>query len=157
MFVDLIKFIKAKWTLRTPPKKKILIYDAEGDHLSSLFFQRSIYHLLKIRFEEKYNLNHEDLLINVYKNNRANSFLSSFFPFLIQYEYFKPFLEAGIDDFLKTHVLCIKDFHDYDINFIGSVAYYLKDIILKKSKEFNFSIGNFIKEPITELVKYHSE
>ena len=52
MFVDLIKFIKAKWTLRTPPKKKILIYDAAGDHLSSLFFQRSIYHLLKIRFEE---------------------------------------------------------------------------------------------------------
>jgi len=128
-----------------------------GKKLLNLYFTEKLPLDVKIRFEEKYNLNYEDLLINVYKKNRANSFLSSFFPFLIEHEYFKPFLEAGIDDFLKTHVFCIKDFHDYDINFIGSVAYYLKDVILKKSKEFNFSIGHFIKEPITELVKYHSE
>ena len=47
MFVDLIKFIKAKWTLRTPPKKKILIYDAAGDHLSSLFFFKVYLSLIK--------------------------------------------------------------------------------------------------------------
>ena len=52
MLIALIKFVKAKWLFRLPPQKKILIYDAEGDHLSSLFFERITYHLLKIRFEE---------------------------------------------------------------------------------------------------------
>ena len=52
MLIALIKFVKAKWLFRLPPKKKILVYDAEGDHLSSLFFEKSACHLLKIRFEE---------------------------------------------------------------------------------------------------------
>ena len=94
---------------------------------------------------------------NIYQNNRANSYLSSFFPFLLKHKYFEQILDEGIEFFLKNHVFCINKYQDYEINFIGSVSYFLKDIIIKKSKKYNFSIGLFIKEPINELVKFHSQ
>ena len=127
-----------------------------GKKLLNLYFTQNLPSKIKAHFEEKYNIHYEDLLTNVYQNNRANSFLSSFFPFLLEHKYFNKILNIGVEDFLKKHVFCIKDFHNYDINFIGSVAYYLKDIILEKSKQFNFSVGTFVQEPIMGLVKYHT-
>lgn len=127
-----------------------------GKKLLNLYFSNNLPLDLRKKFKEKYHLNYEDLLNNVYQNNRANSFLSSFFPFLLQYKYFDQVLDEGIEEFLRAHVFCIKDYQNYEINFIGSVAYHLKDFILKKSKKFNFSIGIFVKSPIRKLVDFHS-
>ena len=45
------KILFAKWCFRLPLKKKILLYDGEGDHIMSLFFKREDYEILDIRFE----------------------------------------------------------------------------------------------------------
>ena len=127
-----------------------------GKKLINLYFTNRLPLKIKDDFEKKYQLSHEILLKNIYQNNRANSYLSSFFPFLLKYEYFDQILDEGVELFLKTHVFCIDKYQDYDINFIGSVAYFLKDIIIKKSFEYNFSAVSCIKNPINELVKYHS-
>ena len=74
----------------------------------------------------------------------------------MQHKYFDQILDEGIEEFLRIHVFCIKDYQNYEINFIGSVAYYLKDFIFKKSKKFNFLVGSFVKSPIKKLVDFHS-
>tara|TARA_Y100001933_G_scaffold258348_1_gene306234 strand:+ start:291 stop:1118 length:828 start_codon:yes stop_codon:yes gene_type:complete len=128
-----------------------------GKKLINRYFTGNLPEEVKNNFEKEYKLSYEDLLKNIYQNNRANSYLSSFFPFLLKHKYFEQILDEGIELFLKNHVFCINKYQDYEINFIGSVSYFLKDIIIKKSKKYNFSIGLFIKEPINELVKFHSK
>jgi len=52
LFYYLKKIIIAKWEFKLPQKKKILLYDGEGDHIMKLFFDKDLYHILNTRFEK---------------------------------------------------------------------------------------------------------
>ena len=66
--------------------------------------------------------------------------------FKITFSFFNPikFLKFGFENYKEV-----------DINFIGSVAYYLSDEIHTVAKKYNCKVNGIIKNPIDNLVSYH--
>jgi len=60
-----------------------------------------------------------------------------------------------LDEFFKLHICCFEDFKKVKVNFIGSVAFFLKEEIKKVAQKYNCEIGHIVKNPIDRLIKYH--
>ena len=67
----------------------------------------------------------------------------------------KDLVQKEFKYYLDTHVLSHLLCYDYSISFIGSVAFYFKDIIMDLCEEYNLEISEFIRFPIHSLVNYH--
>tara|TARA_B100001057_G_C22864065_1_gene955779 strand:+ start:2011 stop:2856 length:846 start_codon:yes stop_codon:yes gene_type:complete len=129
-----------------------------GKKLLNLYFTDNLPKELKINFENENILKYDDLMQNIYQSNRPNFYLASFFPFIIKNKdhiFFKKMLKNGINEFLNIHVYSIPRFDDYKINFFGSVAYMLRNIITEELKKRSCLIGTFQKKPIIPLFNYH--
>ncbi len=129
-----------------------------GKKLLNLYFTDNLPKELKIDFENTSILKYNDLMENVYQSNRANYYLASFFPFIIKNKghiFFDNMLKDGIKEFLNIHVYSIPRFSDYKINFFGSVAYMLRNIIRQELNKKSCQIGTFKKKPIISLFNYH--
>jgi len=97
-------------------------------------------------------------LQKVYKEAFPNRFLANFTKFINQHisnELIYRLVYDSFDEFLIRNVYKYLDYQKLNIHFIGSVAYYFKDILLKIAKEHELKIGNIIRSPIDNLVKYH--
>jgi len=116
---------------------------------------------LKLRklFEEDYTINLKDVLKQVYKENENPAkYLSLFTPFLsknIADPYCQQILKRNTINFFEKNVLTIPSAKKYPIGFIGSIAYYFSDFIVRRACEYGFSSYRIEKEPINGLVKYH--
>ena len=62
-----------------------------------------------------------------------------------------------LEEFITVHVKSYKNHSSVKINFVGSVAFYLKDEIEFLMKKYKIKLGDIIKDPIYNLVKYHSK
>ena len=60
-----------------------------------------------------------------------------------------------LDEFFKLHICCFEDYKKVKINFIGSVAFFLQDEIIKTADKHNCTIGHIVKNPIDRLIGYH--
>ena len=79
-------------------------------------------------------------------------------PFLIHPNgelYFKDIIEKGLRRFIEYQIMQFDDYKSVDIHYVGSIAHYLKEDIIKVGKEYNLKTSKFIKKPIEGLVDYH--
>ncbi len=98
------------------------------------------------------------VLENTYMKPHANVYLASFMRTISKYrhsEYVSNMLHEGMKTFLERHVCCFENHREVPVNFVGSIAYYLQDILTDEAEKLGISIGNVIKKPIDGLVKYH--
>jgi hypothetical protein len=56
---------------------------------------------------------------------------------------------------MKKHVCRFDNFEKYPVHFIGSIAFYCKDILNKVCIDNHAQLGNIIQKPIEGLVTYH--
>mgnify|MGYP000874907493 FL=1 len=90
----------------------------------------------------------------------ANVYLASFMKFLSDKSdnpYVYEMISDGFFEFLSIHVKCFKNYREVPVHFVGSVAYYFKDILMNVCKAQDITVGKIIKRPIDGLVKYHLE
>ena len=113
---------------------------------------------LMFAFDKKYNLTADEILNQVYKQPQPNRYLASFALFLAEnrdHYMIENIIEDGLNDFFFTH---LRKYHEswlYPIHFTGSIAYGFKDVISSLCNSYEMELGNIIKQPIDELVKYH--
>ena len=91
-------------------------------------------------------------------NSRANVYLAKFFPFVSEnknHPQMHTLIMKTLDEFFKLHICCFEDFKKVKVNFIGSVAFFLKEEIKKVAQKYNCEIGHIVKNPIDRLIKYH--
>ncbi len=136
--------------------------EASGNHFGkkilSLYFNNLMSKELKESFESEFETNLSIIKKNIYDNNRANVYLSKYFPFVSKnkdHSLIKDLIYNSLDDFFNLHVCCYKNYKKVEINFIGSVAYFLSDEINTVAKKYNCKIGGIIKKPIYKLVAFH--
>jgi len=140
-----------------------------GDHASGNYFGKKIINsyfnnimpkeLNKI-LEKSFETNADVILDNVYNNNRANVFLSSYFPFITQTQehlFTQQLIKDSLTDFINLHIKCFSNYNKMKINFIGSVAFFLSDEIKTALKNHNLQIGKILKNPINQLIKFHAK
>ncbi len=112
-------------------------------------------------FEKRYNLSVEEVKENLYKKEKPNAYLASFTHFLFsqpdEEAYFYHLINKGLSIFIQDYVLCYPQSREVPIHFVGSIAYFAKDMLLESLKNFNLQAGKIIQRPIDGLIEYYQK
>ena len=113
---------------------------------------------LKERFLQQFDLTQAAIIERVYRQPFPNRFLASLSPFLAQnsevpeirilvLNAFKAFLYRNVKQY---------DYHHYKVHFVGSVAFYHKEILEEAIRECGLTMGTIVQSPMDGLIKYHA-
>jgi hypothetical protein len=103
-------------------------------------------------------LNKSIIVENVYKKSDANVYIASFMPTLVRHkdlEYSQYIIREGFQNFIDIHVKCYNNYLEYEVNFVGSLAFLFKKELTSICAENKISVGCIIQRPLDKLVKYH--
>lgn len=131
-----------------------------GKQLITQYMLRRLSPPIIDKIENTFDLNSEKVIENIYKKDAPNKFFASF----------APFIQENIDD-SSINSLCknaFKAFFDNQIgfynkneyksvNFIGSIAFYFKDIIAEVAEKEDIPLGKIIASPMSQLIEFHTE
>lgn len=110
-------------------------------------------------FASDYAVTQAEVLRRVYRADRPNKYLAGFTPFLskhIDEAYCRELVTASVDEFFKRNVIQIPDAGQFDLGFVGSVAWHFRDILEAVASGHGFSNPRILKGPIEKLQEYHS-
>lgn len=111
------------------------------------------------KFLKQYDLDRMTIIRRVYKEPQGNRFLASITPFLIQ-NIDRPEVHALVlNSFKSFFIRNIQQYPGYDklkVNFIGSIAYYYKDVLTEAANACNCTVGTIIKSPMQGLIEFHA-
>jgi N-acetylglucosamine kinase-like BadF-type ATPase len=130
-----------------------------GKRLIRDYFYKKMPRQLAIEFETRFNLDPDEIKINLYKKPNPNMYLASFAEFIFTSEevngYFYKLISEGILKFIEYRILCFKEAQTVPIHFIGSIAHFSEDIIQDCLNRYHLELGNIIRRPIDGLIAYY--
>ncbi len=140
----------------------ILGDEGSGAYFGKKLIAKYLYHELpkatsKI-LKEEYGLEKEKIFDAVYKKPLANVYLASFAKVMTDSpdkEFMEKFAEEGFADFFSHHVCCYKNYQQYPVHFVGSIAYHFKHILKKVAEGYGCELGVVDKNPVYRLLDYH--
>lgn len=151
----------------------ILMDEASGNYFGKRLIRDYYYNkmpaLLAKEFENRFNLDADEIKANIYKKANPNMYLASFAEFIFQPDqnrpenameingYFYGLISEGINKFIERRILCFKEAQHVPIHFIGSIAHFSEDIIRDCMKPYHLELGNIIRRPIDGLIEYYRE
>ena len=109
-------------------------------------------------FVEKFNLNVDLLMDEVYNNPHANRNLRNYGVFLsehLQNEYVYRLVFNEISRFFERTILQY-DYQSYAINFVGSVACQFSEVLLSVASKYGANIKKIVRASMPGLVIYHT-
>lgn len=95
---------------------------------------------------------------NLYKQPNPNAYLAQIAKFIFTHKedvYIKNLISQEITRFIKYQILQYPEANTVPINFIGSLAYYLKPEIEQLLSQHHLKIGTVYQKPIDGLIHYH--
>jgi hypothetical protein len=107
--------------------------------------------------ERDFQINKEDILLNVYIKPYANVYLSSFSQFIkerIDNPHLRKLVKQSITEFVDAYICSIKNYENLPVHFVGSVPHFFEEIVNEVVEEHNLVKGIFVEEPIDLLVGY---
>ena len=112
---------------------------------------------LKESFLAEYKLEQGDIIDRVYRKPFPNRFLASLSPFILKHIE-EPSIEKlvldSFKDFFQRNVMQYK-YQNEKVHFVGSIAYYFREILEQAAKEMGVTIGTIDKSPMEGLINYH--
>ena len=112
-------------------------------------------------FWETFKLTPDDVNEQVYTQPRANRFCASFSKFVydnnVHIEYSRNLVRTSFEDFFRNLVTHYPNYQKYTFNCIGSVGYNFRNVLEEVVTEHGMIVGNIIRSPIDNLVKFHLE
>lgn len=112
---------------------------------------------LKEKFLRQFSLTPAEIIDRIYRKPFPNRFLASLSPFLAQ-NLSEPCLHRlvldSFESFLRRNVMQY-DYQGHEVHFIGSVAYYYKDVLAQAAEATGIRLGTILKSPMEGLIAYH--
>ncbi len=125
-----------------------------GKHLLSDYLKGQMPQQAVEAFEDDFGVITADQAIrHVYQLPCPNRYLATLAAFLKRHEdlrYAQELSYRGIDAFWRRNVMRIED--ESDVRLVGSVAYYLGDIVRKVADYHGYAVTQILKDPIDGLV-----
>ncbi|MEY3417194.1 MAG: hypothetical protein RL711_848 [Bacteroidota bacterium] len=113
---------------------------------------------IREKFEAKYTDRTASILDNVYTKPFPSRYLASFMPFIVE-NIADPYVyKLAYKSFEEQFDACISKYPRYqelNISFIGSVAFYLKDVLAQVAKDKGCTLNKVIRNPMEGLAEYH--
>lgn len=131
-----------------------------GKELLRSYFYREMPKDILADFEKSFPEGQRGILDRIYDNPKPNVYLASFSKFLSNHKghpYIQHLVFESFDEFIRRHVLKYDGCQSLKVHFVGSVAYYFKDILEIVLASYNLELGNIIKKPIDRLVEFHQK
>lgn len=142
----------------------ILMDEASGNYFGKKlirdFYYDKMPKTIAKKFKQSFNLDADVIKHNLYKETNPNMYLASFAKFMFDYKdekYVKKLIKKGFVEFFKYRILPYNKEKDTPIYFIGSIAFYFKDILEKVAQKYSLEITDIIQRPIDNLVNYHKK
>ena len=140
----------------------ILMDEASGNFygkqlIRGYYFNEMPKHLAEL-FEKEFDLSANTLKENLYRKENPNTYLARFAKFMIAHKndpYLQEMIHEGLRRFIRHQLFQFDNAKDVPIHFVGSISYFLQDEVNFIIKEFGLTMGNIVKRPIDQLVKYH--
>ncbi len=129
-----------------------------GKTLIQAYFDDKLPEDLKKEFSQMHDFEREFILDNVYQKPMPNRFLASYGKIVAEYiahPYMVSLIKKCFTDFLIYQVEKYSRHTQLPINFVGSVAFNNKDLLLEVLAERGLKPGIILKSPISGLIKYH--
>lgn len=143
----------------------ILMDEASGNYFGKRLIRDYYYHKMPIplakEFETRFNLEADEIKRNLYKEENPNTYLAQFAKFIFTSKekevsgYFDKLILEGVARFVENRVLCFKEAQHVPVHFVGSIAYFSKEIIEDTMKQYNLELGNIVRHPIDGLIEYY--
>ncbi|WP_298480548.1 N-acetylglucosamine kinase [uncultured Maribacter sp.] len=113
---------------------------------------------LAIKFNNEYDLDADVIKENLYKQPNPNTYLATFARFLIEnkdHPYCKGVIDKGFQQFINNYVMQFELATKVPINFVGSIAYYLREELTAVLERNDLVVGVIRQRPIDGLVEHH--
>ncbi|CAL2102150.1 N-acetylglucosamine kinase-like BadF-type ATPase [Tenacibaculum sp. 190130A14a] len=142
----------------------ILMDEASGNYFGKKlirdFYYEKMPKTIAKKFKEAFNLDADHIKHHLYKETNPNMYLASFAKFMFDYKdekYVKKLIRKGFIEFFKHRILPYQKTKETPIYFIGSIAFYFRDILEKVANKYDLEITEVIQRPIDNLVSFHKE
>ena len=155
-------WVNSKITANIPSHGYIFGDEGSGSYLGiellKLYLGDNMSQQLKVSFENEFKLSKNQILDKTYQEKSPNVFLASFAKFYISnlhHEGLRNIVYQGFKNFFEVRVVPYPNFSDYNLGFVGSIAFYYEEILTEVANEYGMSINTITRSPIVELTEYH--
>lgn len=110
-------------------------------------------------FEKQYDLDADVLKHNFYKEPNPNAYLATFAKFLVQHkdhEFLQKLIFDSLQFFIDNYISQYENYKSVNLNFVGSIAFYLKEELQQILEQNNLKLGSVLRRPIDGLIEYHT-
>ena len=110
------------------------------------------------KLKAEFEISKEVVLENVNRRPMPGRYLGGFSEFLnqnIKSEYVQKLVHDSFIEFVLRYIVKYPDFQKYSVYFIGSIAYYFRDILKDVLHENKIHVGHIANSPMEGLMKYH--
>lgn len=100
------------------------------------------------------------VLENAYHKPFPNRYFASFSRFLfdnLEDDFCRNLVENCFLQFFQKYIQKYPMCHETNVNFVGSVAFYYKNLLIKVADSQAMKIGKILKSPIDGLVEFHQK
>ncbi|MFV0247953.1 MAG: N-acetylglucosamine kinase [Tenacibaculum sp.] len=146
----------------SPSLGYIVMDEASGNYFGKQllrdYFYKKMPKYIADAFCEEFDLSPNTIKFNLYQVDNPNKYLASYTKFMFKHKekkYIKKLVKKGFDKFFKYHVLNYKKSKDTPVFFVGSIAYYFKNLLTQVAEQNNINISGIVAKPIDNLIEYH--
>ena len=150
--------------MRTPSLGYTIMDEASGNYFGKQlirdFFYKKMPKRIAEKFNEQYNLEADFIKKNLYRESNPNMYLATFAKFMFEFKedkYIKKIIRKGFQEFFKYRILPYGKTAETPIYFIGSIAFYFREILEEVAKKNHLKITDVIQRPIDNLLEYHKK
>lgn len=129
-----------------------------GKRLMALFLYRQLPPATETRLREKYKLDKEKIFDMVYRQPNANRSLAAYAKVLDESPdkgFMRELVKEGFREFFKYHVACYKNYRQYPVHFVGSIAFVFKNELEVVASEYGSHVGIVDRNPVYRLLEWH--
>lgn len=139
-----------------------LMDEASGNYFGKQLIRDYYYEKMPVHvaqgFEQQFDLDPDHIKFNLYRQPNPNMYLATFAKFMFDFKedpYIKETIKRGFKEFFKYRILPFGLPSETPVYFIGSIAFYFRDILEGVAKKYEYSITDVIQRPISNLIEYH--
>ena len=129
-----------------------------GKRLIRDYFYKTMPENIAKSLEEQYDMDPDHIKFNLYRKPNPNMYLASFAKFMFEFKddkYIKSLIRAGLQRFFRFRVLPYHPNEITEIYFIGSIAFYFREILEGIASINGLKIAGVIQRPIDNLIEFH--
>jgi len=138
--------------------------EASGNYFGKIllrdFYYETMPKTIAEKFKNEFNLEVDTVKFHLYRQENPNMYLASFAKFMFDFKeekYIRKIIKKGFKTFFKYRILPFNKSSETPIYFIGSIAFYFRDILENVANSYSLKIRAVIQRPIDHLLEYHKE